>query len=25
MAFLVSPAVRPAVRLTFLGNEEGGL
>ena len=25
MAFLASPAVRPAVRLTFLGNEEGGL
>jgi len=25
MAFLVSPQVRPAVRLAFLGNEEGGL
>jgi hypothetical protein len=25
MAFLVSPKMRPAVRLTFLGNEEGGL
>ena len=25
MAFLVSPQIRPAVRLTFLGNEEGGL
>jgi hypothetical protein len=25
MEFLVSPQMRPAVRLTFLGNEEGGL
>jgi hypothetical protein len=25
MAFLVSPQMRPAVRLAFLGNEEGGL
>jgi hypothetical protein len=25
MAFLVSPQVRPAVRLAFLGQEDGGL